>query len=538
MKRRTFLKSSLAATALTPVMLGNVQARPSTPLSLLSQLNQQSNNNNILILVQLFGGNDGLNTIIPADDDNYYNFRPNIGIAKSSLTNYNSDGVYFNPGLANGNKSGLFAMSQDGTLAIIQGIGYNPPNLSHFFSTDIWLSGVVTQDTSFSFNSGWLGRMLETQFPNFPTQLPSDPLAINLGGFSLALDGTSGNMGIVVDNASLQAGGLSSTDNALDDNAAGTRYATEYAFIQSVAQMSNTYASRVTSAYAAGSKKLKGNYASDSFAAQMQTVAALIAGGLNTSVYVVGTSGFDFHINEVNEGDATHSTGAHTSLLGTVADAIAQFQSDMILLGSSTADRVIGFTVSEFGRRPNDNGSYGTDHGSTSVQFAFGSQINGGVFGKAPDFTQLDGTGDFLWNDQSNISFQSVYTSILTDWFGMTLTDAQTILQDQTGAVVPLAGLIKSPSGVAQNPAAALTLSVYPNPMASSSTISFDLPVGSFAEITLTSMDGKSVQNVLSRTLSSGSFTIPLSTDLPSGSYLLSLRAGSSRVARVVEIIR
>ena len=111
---------------------------------------------------------------------------------------------------------------------------------------------------------------------------------------------------------------------------------------------------------------------------------------------------------------------------------------------------------------------------------AFGSQINGGVFGPKPDFTNLDANDDLV----CDISFQEVYTTLLTDWFGMTLTDAQTILQDQTGAVVPLAGLIKSSTGgVAQNPAAALTLSVYPNPTASAATISFDLPVGSYAEI-------------------------------------------------------
>ncbi len=548
MKRRTFLQSSLAATAVAPVLLGKTYARPSTPLKLLAQLKPQGTaNNNILVLVQLFGGNDGLNTIIPSQqgvvDPNYYTLRPNIGIAESALTKYNFGGIYFNPGLANvGNKGGLFQMFQEGSLAVIRGIGYDPPNLSHFYSTDVWLSGIVPTSADYTFNTGWLGRMLEQQYPDFPATLPQDPLAINLGGFSLALDGSTSNMGIVVypESAGSQIPGLSSTDDSLDANAIGTRYETEFAFVQGVAEMSNTYAARVKNAYSAGitNPNLKGTYGSDTLAQQMKTVAALIAGGLNTSVYVVGTGGFDFHVNEVDEGDPTHATGAHTNLLGTVADAIAQFQSDMVNLGSSTADRVIGFTVSEFGRRPYDNGSFGTDHGAASVQFAFGTQINGGVFGDPPVLSGkgFDANGDL----DVQIDFRSVYSALLTDWFGMSLTDATTVLQDQTAGdgVNPLQGLIKSSSGVSPSAPVSLSLSVYPNPMASNGNITLALPNGGYTEIEMASMDGKNVQQILARTLAAGSYTIPLTTDVPSGAYLLSLRCGADRVARVVEVIR
>ncbi len=522
---------------MAPVLLGKTYARPSTPVKLLGQMKTQGANSNILILVQLFGGNDGLNTIIPADDDTYYALRPNIGIAQSALSKFNYGGIYFNPGLANGNKGGLFQMFQSGSLAVIQGIGYDTPNLSHFYSTDIWLSGIVPQDSNTSLTTGWLGRYLEEQNPNFPTTLPPDPLAINLGGFSLALMGTNSNMGIVVDNPSLQSGGLSSTDDALDDNASGTRYATEYAFVQSVAQMSNTYATRVKSAYATGSKLLKGTYGADGFAGQMQTVAALIAGGLNTSVYVVGTGGFDFHINEVDGGDPTHASGAHTALLGQVADAIAQFQSDMIQLdtvGPKVSDRVVGFTVSEFGRRPHDNGSWGTDHGAASVQFAFGTQINGGVFGDACSLTNLDNNGDLV----KNFDFRDAYSTLLTDWFGLSLTDAQTVLQDQSAGVQPLVGLIKSASGVSPSVPIALSLSVYPNPMASSANISIEVPASAYTVIELASMDGTNVQHILARSLDAGSYTIPLTMNVSSGPYLLSMRSGTARTAKVVEVIR
>jgi hypothetical protein len=268
----------------------------------------------------------------------------------------------------------------------------------------------------------------------------------------------------------------------------------------------------------------------------MQTVAALIAGGLNTSVYVVGTSGFDFHVNEVDGGDPTHSTGPHTTLLGQVADAIAQFQSDMTQLGPSVSERVIGFTVSEFGRRPHDNGSWGVDHGAASVQFAFGTQINGGVFGNPPGLApnELDSNGDQV----VQIDFRAVYLTLLTDWFGMTLADAQTALENQNTLPDPMGGLIKSAASVSQAAPLALSLSVYPNPMASSANIALELPTSAYTEIEVASMDGKKVLQLMSQTLAAGTYTIPLTTDLPSGAYLLSVRSGTARTAQMVNIIR
>jgi len=533
MKRRTFLQSSLASAALTPVLLNNVYARPSSPLKLLAQMAPLDVNDKILILVQLFGGNDGLNTIVPADDDNYYMLRPNIGIQKSYLINRGgTHGFYMNPGLGFGDKQGFAGMFDAGQLAIIRGIGYTPPNLSHFRSTDIWLSGINDSNANDALSTGWLGRFLEQQYPNFPAQLPTDPLAINFGGFSLALTSEKGRMGIEVANPSLQAGGLSASDDSLDDQAPGTRYATEYAFVQSVAEMSNTYAARVTSAYAKGLKSLQGNYGSDGLSQQMKSIAALIAGGLNTRVYVVGMGGFDTHVQQASP-DGTGG-GAQTNLLGQLADAVAQFQYDMTLQGSSVADRVVGFTLSEFGRRPHDNNSNGTDHGAASVQFAFGSKINGAVFGDGPDLANLDANGDL----EVQIDFRSVYQTLLTDWFGMTLPDAVTVLENQNDLLPPLGGLIKSSSGVNPSTPLTLALSVYPNPMTSNATLSLELPHDGFTQIEMASMDGRKVQSIIARSLAAGSYSIPLSTDLPSGAYLLSMRAGNDRIAKVVEVIR
>ena len=535
MKRRTFLKSSLATAAITPVALGHLTARASSPLKLLGQLKPLEVNDKILILIQLFGGNDGLNTIVPADDDNYYTLRPSIGIKKNYLINRGGTyGFYMNPGLGYGSNGGFASMFDAGRLAIIRGIGYDPPNLSHFRSTDIWLSGINDSNANDVLSTGWLGRLLENQYPNFPSQLPNDPLAINFGGFSLALMSDKGTMGIVVNNPSLQAGGLSSTDNALDSNATGTRYATEYAFVQSVAEMSSSYATRVQNAYSAGLKSIQANnYGSDSLSQQMKSIAALIAGGLNTRVYVAGIGGFDTHVQQAFP-DGTGG-GAQTALLGQLASAVAQFQSDMLNQGSSVADRVIGLTVSEFGRRPHDNNSNGTDHGAASVQFAFGTKINGAVFGDPPDLANLDANGDL----DVQIDFRSVYQTILTDWFGMSTQDALTVLENQNDLQPPLGGLIKSsPSGVGSSNSIVEQLSVYPNPMTASATISIQIPINGFTKIDLVSMNGRNVQQVLARSMNAGSYSIPLSTDLPSGAYLLSMQSSSGSISRVLEVIR
>jgi uncharacterized protein (DUF1501 family) len=532
MKRRTFLRGAIGAAAMTPVLLDRVWARPSSPLSLLAQLD--SSNDNILILVQLFGGNDGLNTVVPADQDEYYTIRPNIAIAKNLLWN-NFPGIYLHPGLAAGSQGGIAHMLELGTLAIIHRVGYENPNLSHFRSTDIWLSGINDSNPNDRLDTGWLGRFLEKQYPNFPAQLPSDPLAINFGGFSLALTSEKGRMGIEVDNPDLQAGGLSASGDTLDDLAAGTRYAIEYAFVQDVANRSNTYAQRVKDAYTTGRSMLKGNYGIDGFAQQMAAVAALIAGGLGTRVYVVGMGGFDTHVNQVSgsysHGDDT-STGTHHNLLAQLADGIAQFQYDLGVMGQAVANRLLGFTISEFGRRPHDNFSSGTDHGAASVQFVFGSQVNGGIYGQQPDLTQLDANGDVSFQ----VDYRTVYTTLLSDWYGMTLDDARAVMNDTK--LEPFPGLIKQ-SGVAPHGASSpSSLSVYPNPFATGATVSFDLPVSVYVQIEMVSMNGTPVATIVDRTLAAGSYSIPFSEEIEPGAYLLSMRTNSGRLTTLVNVVR
>jgi hypothetical protein len=245
--------------------------------------------------------------------------------------------------------------------------------------------------------------------------------------------------------------------------------------------------------------------------------------------------GFDTHVGQVDGNNP--ALGMHATLLKYLADAVSAFQYDLTQLdqaGPKVSDRVLGFTISEFGRRPSENGSYGTDHGAASVQFVFGKQVNSVVIGQAPDLAHLDNNNDLRFQ----YDYRQVYLTLLTDWFGMSLPDARTVLQDVNGNIVPL-DLIKPQTGsVRRAPSSGLSLSVYPNPLVSQATVALVLPTDSYLQLELVSMDGKRVQSVMERSLAAGSYNVPLSTEFPSGAYMLSMRTASERVTRLVHIVR
>lgn len=526
MKRRTFIKTAAATAAAAPIVLGGIPLRARTPLSMLAQL-PAVDNDNVLIIAQLFGGNDGLNTVIPANDDEYYRIRPSIGVLKKDCWNKVGD-IFLHPALALGAQGGIARMLEVGSVAIVQGVGYENPNLSHFRSTDIWLSGINDSDADHRLESGWVGRYLERRYPDFPASLPDHPLAVQFGGFGLALMGTKGRMGIEVNDPSGQRGVGSQLDT-LDPAAAGTAYEVEYDFIADIASRSNKYAQAVKDAYAAGLPKLKAAYGGDGFAKQMASVGALIAGGLKTKVYVVSMGGFDTHVNQTFE----ENVGLHPTLLNRFSDAVAQLQTDLTRLG--LADRVVGLTISEFGRRPYENGSLGTDHGAASVQFVWGTRVNSGVFGQPPNLKNLNANGDLYFQ----IDYRKVYAEVLTDWFGMTTTEMREVLMKDD--LVPLDVLQAPISGVNESAAVAggaAILDAYPNPFTSSTTVEIrvDRPVD--VRLRMTSLDGRNIATLLDRHMEPGVFRVPFQADLPSGAYVCTLDAGGRTASRMMRCVR
>lgn len=511
------------------MVVGGLKARATSSLAMLAQLPPESDR--ALVIIQLFGGNDGLNTLIPADDDEYYRLRPAVNVPKALAWNGLGD-VYLHPALRTGAHNGIAAMLEVGNLAIVQGVGYDNPNLSHFRSTDIWLSGINESDPSVRLDTGWIGRYLEHRYPNFPASLPDDPLAIQFDGFSLLLRGADGKkMGIEVNDPTAQQG-VDSLADELDPLSPGTPYLNEYAFIADIAQRSNKYAERVRLAYEAGLPQLRGAYTGgSSLGEQMKAVAAMIAGGLQTKVYVVSMGGFDTHFNQQSNDSGT-LTGAHPLLLSRLSTAISEFQYDMIRLGQ--ADRVVGMTISEFGRRAQENGSRGTDHGAASVQFVFGTQVNSAVFGETPDLANLNNNGDV----PAQIDYREVYAELLTDWFGLPLDDARDVLQDD--GLFPL-DVIQAPSGVNDRDATANRTRITqatPNPFVDAMTVTFTIDRPGRVVVTLSSVEGGTVAMLHDGTLTAGTHQARYEGALTSGSYLCTVRSPGGTDARIVTCVR
>lgn len=526
MKRRTFLKTAATTAAASPILLGGLPLRAQSNLSLLAQM-PSLDNDRILIIVQLFGGNDGLNTMIPADDDEYYRMRPGIAVPKKDAWNKVGD-IYLHPALALGSKGGVARMLEMGTLALVQGVGYPNPNLSHFRSTDIWLSGINSSDPNVRLDTGWIGRYLEQRYPDFPASLPEHPLSVQFGGsFSLTLLSSKGRMGIEVTDPSGQRGVGSQLDT-LDPESTGTAYEEEYGFIADIASRSNKYAQAVKNAYAAGKGQLRGEYGGDGFGRQMASVAALIAGGLKSKIYVVSMGGFDTHVTQQYEGNS----GTHPSLLARFSDAVAQFTNDMTRLGQ--ADRVVGITVSEFGRRPHENGSLGTDHGAAGVQFIWGTMVNSGVFGNPFDLKNLNANGDLNYE----VDYREVYAEILTDWFGLSMAQMREVLQKDD--LMPV-DVLKTPSGVEREVIGKGGVAIngsYPNPFTTSTTVEIRLDRAATAVLEISTLDGRRIARPLEGRLEAGVHSIPVAADLPAGTYLCTLRAAGRTDSCVLRCVR
>jgi len=458
MERRKFIRNSLAL--LTPTIIaGNpihiLQDHPMLDSALLAT----SNNENVLVIIQLSGGNDGLNTVIPISEyANYYNARSNIAIQENKvlkLTGNDATGIH--PAM-----TAMQNLYSDGKLNVVQSVGYPQPSFSHFRATDIWMSG---SDSNQYLNTGWAGRFLNSENPGYPDGYPTtdkpDPLAIQIGSLAtLTCQGPVVNMALSISDPSSFYNLIDGTNASVSNTNAGY----ELSFLRSIAKQTNIYTTRIKAASDSVTQQV--TYPNNSLAAQLKIVARLIKGGLKTKVYMVSYGGFDTHAGQVVSTDT--STGTHANLLKALSDSIAAFQSDMI--GLEIEDRVIGMTYSEFGRRITSNASGGTDHGSAAPLFLFGKNVRGGVFGNNPTIPTTATVND---NVPYQIDFRTVYGTILQNWFCVKDT-AQTEILTKQFPILPLinasvCGINDKTSTFAKD---ALVYN-YPNPFSNFTKIEF-----------------------------------------------------------------
>ncbi|MBL7784780.1 MAG: DUF1501 domain-containing protein [Chitinophagales bacterium] len=424
MKRRDFLKYTTGSVVLPTLLNGFcVQTLAASPF-IAATANTAVETDRVLVLVYLYGGNDGLNTVIPLDKyAALNNVRSNVIIPENAVLPLNGvTTIGLHPAM-----TGMQQLFNDGKLKIIQSVGYPNPDFSHFRSTDIWLTA---SNTDQYLSTGWMGRYLEQQYPGYPVDYPTtdmpDPLAIGIGSNqSLLFQGEVANTCMAVSDPTwfynLATGTTEPTPN--------TQWGEQLAYLRLIAQQSNTYGTTVQNAYYASANL--GSYPSDNqLAEQLRIVARLIAGGLKTRVYLVGIDGFDTHAGQVESWDTTQ--GAHAQLLSKLSGAISAFMNDLSLL--QLDHRVVGMTLSEFGRRIISNGSTGTDHGTSSPHFVFGTPIAGGVLGVTPD---IPATSDEDDNIPHQYDFRSIYATMLSEWLCNSPEDTQSVLL-QDFATLPI----------------------------------------------------------------------------------------------------
>lgn len=527
MKRRDFLQTAAAAAVLPALMGGFPMGAYGYSPELYALTGGATQTDRVLVLIQLNGGNDGLNMIIPLDQYSaLMHARADIAIAESEVLRLTTaTGIH--PAMA-----AVKNMYANGQIGIVQSVGYPNPNFSHFRATDIWTSG---SDSNVTITSGWAGRYLDSEFSDFPTGYPNaqmpDPLAISIGSVvSNCVQGPTVNMGMAIASTSsfyqLLAGGV--------DTAPNTPAGHELTFIRQVVQQTQVYTNSIKTA-ASKAQNLSPLYPTagqNTLADQLKIVAQLVAGGLQTRVYVCNLGGFDTHATQVPTTGST-STGTHAALLGKIAQALEAFQDDLQRL--HVQNRVVGMTFSEFGRRIKSNSSKGTDHGAAAPLIVFGTSVNPTIHGTNPIVPDNAGVND---NVPMQFDFRSIYASILKDWFSVPQSTLNALLPSSTGQF-PYVPVLRP--GVVTGTASAADLnvpgfSVYPNPVREQATITFEAN-GGHVQVLVFDRVGREVLRVADRTLPKGLQKLPLDVShLAAGSYYCHVQEGSRVSSRLVAV--
>jgi uncharacterized protein (DUF1501 family) len=392
LEKTFFVLNAMAANAITQTVTGK--------------------DNTILVVLQLAGGNDGLNTVVPFADDAYHRVRPSLALPADQILKLDS-----HVGL-NGKLPGLKSLYDDGHLALVHGVGYPNPNRSHFRSTEIWQTA---SDANQFASDGWLGRYFDSCCSGAdPTvgvaigdQSPQAFSAKNPTGVALsrpeqfrwkASTGADGKplsdeeifyrqlIGETEESAPVEGNSIAALPGKIQSNASTEDFLRRTALD---AQISSDKIAAI-----ARTSRSNAPYPPTQLGASFNLIARMIAGGLPTRVYYASQGGFDTHAGQIN---------SHERLMTVINDSIVAFTADLKQQGNF--ERVLLMTFSEFGRRVAENANSGTDHGAAAPMFLVGGGVKPGLFGKHPSLTQLD-NGDLKFSTD----FRSVYATVLENW--------------------------------------------------------------------------------------------------------------------------
>ena len=426
--RRDFLSRTLGGTSLLAVggAVPEFLARSSAAFP------AARDKDTILVVVELAGGNDGLNTVAPFADDLYHKARPTLAFRKQDVLRLD-DHVGLHPRM--NDLKQLFDKKQ---LAVVQGVGYPNPDRSHFESMDIW----QLADPKRAEVNGWLGRTIPAMRVN-DAGVPG--MYVGQDRLPVALQGADGRVISLADRASFKLQLNANADprkKLLQDLNSGTDGGDLAAFVQKRQLQTYTSLKKIEDALADAGQNTNGNPRNNrgdegelsTLNGKLNLIGRLIQKGLGTRIYYASIAGFDTHSGQAE---------MHANLLAEVSSAIGQFFAGL----GGEAPRVVLMTYSEFGRRVRENGSRGTDHGSGSNLFVAGPKVAGGVVGKHPSLSDLT-DGDLKYHTD----FRRVYATLLDDWLGV---ESRTVLGDRFEklALIDHAKKAEAPAGDAGQPA-------------------------------------------------------------------------------------
>lgn len=563
MQRRKFLRT-LPTIGAMPFILNGIPFSSLAGNSELKQIVASCPNDRVLVILQLHGGNDGLNMLIPINDyDKYYNARPNIAISDKGGRKYiNLDSTLPNAALAglHPDMTGVKSLYDEGKVAIVQGVSYENQNQSHFRGRDVLFMGGGSSDY---LDSGWVGRYLKDkyapqQYPqDFPNDTMKDPLALEFGNEVSGIfhQGDNLSTSISINDPTSFFNLVNELEGFVDkdidprgfppETIKNSPYGKELTWILSLEDKIDQYDDRLLQVYNAGKAsdpnvvypsvypfRTPSKISRNPLTSQLKIIANLIHGGCQTKVYLVRLGGFDTHAQQVINTDA--SMGNHAALLYHISSAMKSFQED--LTKRNIEDRVLSITASEFGRRIKSNASYGTDHGLGSPVMIFGKGVNPGIIGNAPN---LD-----VDNIEMQYDYRQLYASIMKDWMcaDASLVDSLSGIYhgEYTGRGETLPIINNNISSINEFVRKRFHLNnCYPNPASDFTTISFYINTESEVLIRIMTIEGKLIRKVLNERKSPGEHSVTVNvSDLMPGFYIYDIKAGILQDAKRLQIRR
>ncbi len=551
MDRRKFIKRMGVASA-APLLLNGFSINALAANSPLMKMLAASDSDRVLVFIQLHGGNDGLNMVIPVSNHIEYTLaRANIAIPKVGDRKYleldenlpEDTRVGVHPDM-----TGTHTLYQQKRAAVVREVGYDNMNMSHFRSRDIWFMG---GDYNERIPSGWMGRFLGQEYPGYPDDYPNadmpDPLGLELGSaVSLAFQRENSiPAGISLLNPQAfydlidSVGVEPPPPPSFPDN----HYGDEMRYLTDFELKSNQYALRLKQVYDAGHNSASVTYpttypnpapipyVNNPLSEQLKIIARLLSGGSKTRIFLCRIGGFDTHADQVEAFDNTY--GRHAALLYHLSESVRAFHDD--LQDQGIEERVLSMTFSEFGRRVYSNESYGTDHGKAGPILLYGSGLKGGVYGTNSDFNDLDNG-----NLRHQFDYRQVYTTVLSDWLGSPNSSIiDTGFGDYLSQKLDLIANPLAVDDITEISSKHKLYNCYPNPASSQTTFSYYLVNDEHVTLRVYSSSGRMLKEIINEKQYKGKHELNVDvSELKAGNYFYRINAGNLRKAKGLLIQR